>query len=174
MRGGTFFQPSFTRSSVVIHSAFSRYSPSFLPPSTNPSATPAKPNVSGHARARFFKTGEELEKKEMKASRSRSTAPRFLTFTRLGRGRSRLKRILQGSDADQRNILKGGHEGREENQGEAAVPFRGDGRFFAWILRAENSRLHFHLMSLTLPRGGHKTLYIYRRNLCSTESMPHL
>ena len=168
MRGGTFFLPSFTRSSAVIHSAFSRYSPSFLPPSTNPSATPEKPNVSGHVRDRFFQDGRGTRKKDMKVSRSRSTAPRFLTFPRLGRGRSRLKRILQGndgSDADQRNILKGGHEGREENQSEAAAPLNVDDRFFAWILRAENSRLHFHLMPLSLPRGGRSIrsneLYIF-------------
>ena len=54
----------------------------------------------------------------------------------------RQKRILQGSDgsdADQRNILKGGHEGREENQSEAAAPLNGGDRIFTWILLGRSS-----------------------------------
>ena len=162
--------------SAVIHSVICRYSLGFQPLFTQFFATfyksvchPRKTECFGACkRSFFFKMGEELEKKDMKVSRSRSTALRFLTFTRLGRGRSRLKRILQGndrSDADQRNILKGGHEGREENQSEAAAPLNGGDRFFAWILRAENSRLHFHLMPLSLPRGARSIrsneLYIF-------------
>lgn len=122
--------------SAVIHSVICRYSLGFQPLFTQFFATfyksvchPRKTECFGTCKGSFFQDGRGTRKKEMKASRSRSTAPRFLTFTRLGRGRSRLKRILQGSDADQRNILKDGHEGREENQSEAAAPFRGDGRF---------------------------------------------